>query len=214
MTMPSRTSSRDFLGAASLAACAASALAAPAVHVVGSDRLKVGLVGCGGRGSGAASQALATAGDVVLTAVGDVFPDRIEQCLRSLESTPPLAGRVDVKPERRFTGFDAYRQVIGSDVDVVLLATPPQFRPAHIEAAIAAGKHVFAEKPCAVDAPGVHRVLKATADAKAKGLSLVSGLTLRYIDSYREGIRRVHDGAIGDVRTVLANDYRGSIWSL
>mgnify|MGYP006272358763 CR=1 FL=1 len=209
-SLPSR---RRFLGATSLAAGAA-ALAVPAVHAAGDDRIRIGLVGCGGRGSGAASQALSTKGPVVLSAMGDVFPDRLEQSLRSLQSMDTVGGKVDVPEERRFTGFDAYRKVIDSGVDVVLLTTPPHFRPLQIEAAIAAGKHVFAEKPCAVDAPGVHRVLKAAADAKAKGLSLVSGLTLRYMDSYREGIRRVHGGAIGEVRTVFANDYRGSIWSL
>lgn len=208
-----RSSRRSFLGTTSLAVGAA-ALAAPAVHAAGDDRLKVGLVGCGGRGAGAASQALSTKGPVVLSAMGDVFPDRLEQCLRSLQAMEQIGGRVDVPADRRFTGFDAYRQVLDSGVDVVLLTTPPHFRPMQIEAAIAAGKHIFAEKPCAVDAPGVHRVLKSVAEARAKGLSLVSGLTLRYIDSYREAIRRVHDGAIGDVRTVLANDYRGSIWSL
>ena len=146
--------------------------------------------------------------------MGDLFPDRLEQCLRSLRAMDTVGDKVDVPEERRFTGFDAYERVLDSGIDVILLTTPPHFRPAQIEAAIAAGKHIFAEKPCAVDAPGVHRVLKATADARARGLSLVSGLTLRYIDSFREGIRRLHDGAIGEVRTLVANDYRGAIWSL
>ena len=135
---------RNFLGTAAGAAAALPTLWAPAVHAAGSDRLKVGLIGCGGRGSGAASQALSTKGDVVLTAVGDVFPDRIDQCLRSLEVMEPIAAKVDVPVDRRFFGFDAYRQVIDSGVDVVLLTTPPHFRPNHIKAAIDAGKHVFA----------------------------------------------------------------------
>ena len=205
---------RNFLGTAAGAAAALPTLWTPAVHAAGSDRLKVGLIGCGGRGSGAASQALSTKGDVVLTAVGDVFPDRIDQCLRSLEVMEPIAAKVDVPVDRRFFGFEAYRQVIDSGVDVVLLATPPHFRPMHIEAAVAAGKHIFAEKPCAVDAPGVRRVLAACAQAKAKGLSIVSGLTLRYIDSYRAAMQRVHAGAIGEIRMLQANDYRGAIWSL
>jgi predicted dehydrogenase len=217
MTPAPRHHRREFLGTASLAAGAAAALPtllAPAVHAAGSDRLKVGLVGCGGRGSGAASQALSTSGDVALTAVGDVFPDRMDQCLRSLQAMEPIAAKVDVPVERRFTGFDAYKQVIDSGVDVVLLTTPPHFRPMHIEAAVAAGKHIFAEKPCAVDALGVHRVLAACEQAKAKGLAVVSGLTLRYMDSFREAIKRVHDGAVGEVRTILANDYRNATWSL
>jgi predicted dehydrogenase len=213
MQPSSRASRRSFLGTTSLVAGAA-ALAAPAVHAAGDDRLKVGIVGCGGRGAGAASQALSTKGPVVLSAMGDLFPDRLDQCLRSLQAMDTVGDKVDVPAERRFTGFDAYKRVLDTGVDVILLTTPPHFRPAQIEAAVAAGKHIFAEKPCAVDALGVHRVLKATADARARGLSLVSGLTLRYIDSFREAIRRVHDGAIGTVRTLLANDYRNSIWSL
>jgi predicted dehydrogenase len=211
-----RPNRRGFLGTTACAAGAAAipAVFAPAVHAAGSDRIKVGLVGCGGRGAGAASQALSTKGEVTLTAVGDVFQDRMNQCLRSLQAMDTVAAKVDVPADRRFVGWDAYRGVIDSGVDVVLLATPPHFRPLHIEAAVAAGKHVFAEKPCAVDAPGVHRVLAACQQAKAKGLSVVSGLTLRYFDSLREGVKRIHDGAIGTVRTLLANDYRGPLWSL
>ena len=194
-----RSTRREFIGTASGAAAALPTLFASTVHAAGSDRLKVGLVGCGGRGSGAALQALSTAGDVALTAVGDVFPDRIDQCLRSLQVTEKIAARVDVPEDRRFSGFDAYRQVIDSGVDVVLLATPPHFRPLHIEAAVAAGKHIFAEKPCAVDALGAHRVLAACEAAKAKGLSFVSGLTLRYLEPYREAMERLHGGAIGEI---------------
>jgi len=217
MTPASRASRRTFLGTSSRVAGAAAVMQAafaPAVHAAGSDRLRVGLVGCGGRGSGAAAQALSTSGDVVLTAVGDMFPDRIDQSLRSLQAMDEIAAKVDVPADRRFTGFEAYRQVIDSGVDVVLLATPPHFRPLHMEAAVAAGKHIFAEKPCAVDAPGVHRVLAACEQAKAKGLSVVSGLTLRYYEPFREAVKRIHAGAIGEVRAILANDYRGPLWSL
>ncbi|HVW01370.1 MAG TPA: Gfo/Idh/MocA family oxidoreductase, partial [Planctomycetaceae bacterium] len=114
--------------------------------------------------------------------------------------------------ERQFVGFDAYRQVIDSGVDVVLLATPPHFRPQHLKAAVEAGKHVFAEKPCAVDGPGVQDVLRSCEEAKRKNLSVVSGLCLRYHAPYREAVKRIRDGSIGDIRTLFANDYRGPIW--
>src|SRR5262249_14399365 len=111
-----------------------------------------------------------------------------------------------------FVGFGAYKQVLESGVDVVLLTTPPHFRPLHLAAAIAAGKHVFAEKPCAVDAPGVHAVLRSCAEAKKRGLAVVSGLCLRYHEPYREAVRRIQAGDLGEVRTLLANDYRSTIW--
>src|SRR5262249_25288188 len=116
-------------------------------------------------------------------------------------------------PERRFSGVDAYRRLIESRVDVVLLATPPHFPPLHLKAAIGAGKHVFAEKPVAVDAPGVRSILTTCELARQKGLSVVSGLCLRYSDGFRETVGRVHDGEIGEIKVLLANDYRGPIWT-
>lgn len=182
------------------------------MHAAGDDVLRVGLIGCGGRGTGAASQALAADPRVLLTAMGDAFEDRLELSLKTLRKTADLESKIDVPAERQFVGFDAYRQVIASGVDVVLLATPPHFRPMHLQAAVEAGKHVFAEKPCAVDAPGVHSVLRSCEEARKKGLSVVSGLCLRYHEPYQEGVRRVHEGAIGDVHTLIANDFRGPIW--
>jgi predicted dehydrogenase len=124
-----------------------------------------------------------------------------------------VADKVDVKPDHCFTDFDAYRQVLASEVDVVLLCTPPHFRPAHLQAAVEAGKHVFAEKPVAVDAPGVHSVLESCQRAKEKNLSIVSGLCLRYDLGFRETVRRLHEGAVGDIVALQANDYRGSNWA-
>src|SRR5207249_6148949 len=115
--------------------------------------------------------------------------------------------------ERCFVGFNAYKDVLASEVDVVLLTTPPHFRPLHFEAAIKADKHVFAEKPVAVDAPGVRSVLATVELAKKKKLAVVSGLCLRYDNGFRELVRRVHDGAIGELRTLQANDYRGGRWA-
>ena len=213
MQSTNTTSRRQFIETSSVTAVG-SLLAAgicPAVHAAGSDVLKVGLIGCGGRGGGAATQALKADANVRLWAMADAFDDRIETCHRSLERSEDLAGKLDVPLERRFVGFDAYRDVIAC-CDVVLLCSPPHFRPMHLKAAVDAGKHVFAEKPVAVDAPGVRSVLATCALAKQKGLSIVSGLCLRYDSGFRETIRRIHDGAIGKIHTLQANDYRGEIW--
>lgn len=204
------TSRRSFLSA-STATLGTLALARSA-HAGGDDVLKVGLIGCGGRGSGAASQALRADPNVKLVAMGDAFEDRLQNSLKSLQTLEDIRAKIDVPPERQFVGFDAYEQVLASDVDVVLLATPPHFRPRHLEAAIAAGKHVFAEKPVAVDAPGIRSVLASCQRAKEKKLSVVSGLCLRYHQGFREAIARIHDGQIGEVRSLMANDYRGPIW--
>jgi predicted dehydrogenase len=194
-------------------AIATSTLATPAaVYAAGSDLLKVGLIGCGGRGSGAAKQALLADKNVKLTAMADAFEDRLTLSLKTLSANDELSGKIDVPTDRQFVGFDAYKQVLATDVDVVLLTTPPQFRPIHLKAAVEAGKHVFAEKPVAVDAPGVRSVLKSCAEARRKQLSVVSGLCLRYDAGFRETVGRLHDGAIGQIHTLMANDYRGKIW--
>lgn len=186
---------------------------ASGLHAAGDDTLRVGLIGCGGRGTGAATQALNADPRVKLTAMGDVFEDRLQLSLKSLQAEEGLTDKIAVPADRQFVGFDAYQQVLASGVDVVLLTSPPHFRPLHLQAAVAAGKHVFAEKPCAVDAPGVHSVLRSCDEARKKGLSVVSGLCLRYHAPYRETIRRIHDGTIGEVRTLLANDFRGLLWT-
>lgn len=204
------TTRREFLQ--SSAALAATAAFAHGVHAAGSDVLKVGLVGCGGRGTGAASQALNADKAVKLTAMGDAFADRIEQSLGTLKKEEGIAGKIDVKDDHKFTGFDAYKQVIDSGVDVVLLATPPGFRPLHLKYAVDKGKHIFAEKPVAVDGPGVRSVLATCEEAKKKNLSIVSGLCIRYDQGYRDTLKKIHEGAIGDICTLQANDLRGRIW--
>src|SRR5438477_117711 len=173
---PSR---RDFLTAPAAAAGTLTALniAGAGVHT-GGDTLKVGLVGCGGRGTGAAANALNADPNVQLWAMGDMFADRLDTSLKQLASE--FNGKLAVGTERRFTGFDAYRQVIDSGVDVVLLATPPFFRPMHLRYAIEQGKHVFCEKPMAVDGPGVRSVLETAALAKQKNVNLMSGFCYRY----------------------------------
>jgi predicted dehydrogenase len=173
--------------------------------------LRIGLIGCGGRGTGAAAQALAADNNVKLTAMGDAFADRLQSSLETLQKQTEIASKIQVAPEQCFTGFDAYQKVIANS-DVVLLATPPHFRPLHLKAAVAAGKHVFAEKPVAVDAPGVRSVLASCEEARQKNLAVVSGLCLRYSKGFIEAVQRIHDGALGEIRTLQANDFRGPIW--
>src|SRR5262249_8240268 len=145
-------------------------------------------------------------------ALADAFEDRLEASLARLQKDKDIAAKVDVKPDRRYVGFDGYKKLIDSPVDVVLLATPPHFRPIHMKYAVGKAKHVLAEKPCAVDAPGVRSVLETAELAKKKNLSLVAGLQMRYSLGHRETIKRIHDGQIGQITTLQANDFRGSIW--
>ena len=180
-------------------------------HAKGNNTLKVGLIGCGGRGAGAASQALTADPDTVLTAMGDVFTDRLDESYNALLEMYP--NRVKVNKENRFIGFDAYQKVINSGVDVVLLTTPPAFRPDHLTAAINAGKHAFCEKPVAIDAPGVRKVLDAARKAKEKNLSIVSGFCFRYDNPKRELFKRVLAGEIGEVRTVSTIRNGEQLWT-
>lgn len=175
------------------------------------ELLRIGLIGCGGRGTGAAAQALAADPNTRLVAMSDGFLDRIQSSLATLQKQRDVADRIDVPESRRFPGFDGYHQVLQHS-DVVLLATPPHFRPIHIAAAIEAGKHVFAEKPVAVDAPGVRKVMAACDRAREKKLSVVCGLQMRHSPSHRELVQRLHQDALGRIRTLQANDYRGPIW--
>jgi predicted dehydrogenase len=183
-------SSRPILTAGSLLAVERFA------HAAGGDRLKLALVGCGGRGAGAANQALTADSNLQLAAVADMFPDKLEVGLKSLKSAHPE--RANVPPDAQFTGFDAYKKAIAA-ADVVILATPCAFRPMHFEEAVRQGKHVFLEKPVAVDAPGVRRVLAVGEEAKKKGLKVAVGFQRRHKKGYRELVKRIHDGAIGPV---------------
>jgi predicted dehydrogenase len=198
---------RSFLGAA-----AAAALDIPMVHASSArETLKVGLVGCGGRGTGAAQQALSADSNVQLVAMGDLYPDRLKSSLKQIEQEAQ-PGKVDVPEARQFSGFDAYKKVIEAS-DVVLLCEPPHFRPKHLKAAIDAGKHVFAEKPVAVDAPGVRSVLATCEEAKKKKLAVVSGLCMRYSFHLREAMKRIHGGQIGKPVALVANDLRSGRWA-
>lgn len=172
--------------------------------------LKVGLVGCGGRGTGAAVQALRADPDTVLHAMADAFEDRLVSSLEILKKAHGT--RAEVKKSLQFVGFDAYQKLIDSGVDVVLLATPPGFRPAHFTAAIEAGKHVFHEKPVAVDGPGIRQVLEAAKKAKEKNLSVVSGLCFRYDLQKKALFGKVLNGEIGEVKSISSTRYGGELW--
>ena len=171
--------------------------------------IRVGLVGCGGRGTGAASQAMKGDDYAHLTAVADVDLDRINQSLDRLKRA--AGDKVKVEDGNKFIGLDAYQKVIDSDIDVVLLATPPGFRPSHLRYAIEKGKHVFCEKPIAVDAPGVRHVLETARMAKEKNLSLVSGFCWRYASQIRAAFEQLRSGAIGDIITYHATFYTNPV---
>ncbi|MFM7296232.1 MAG: Gfo/Idh/MocA family protein [Planctomycetota bacterium] len=180
-------------------------------HSSGTDVLRVGLVGCGGRGTGAAAQALSADPQVELVAMGDAFADHVETALKSLKANPEFGARVKVDDDHKFTGFDNYKRVIDA-VDVVLFATSPHFRPMQVEYAAQSGKHMFVEKPIATDSPGVRRVMAACEVARQKKLNVVSGLCYRYEKKKRETIRRVHDGAIGKILAAQTTYNTGGLW--
>lgn len=196
---PAGASRRGFLGAVLATPLTAGIVPSPAASagsfVAGAERLRVGLVGCGGRGTGAATQAVAADPAVRLVALGDLFPATVETAAELLERR--AGARFDCPPERRFTGADAYRRVIDSGVDVVLLATPPHLRPLHLEAAVAAGKHVYCERPVAIDVAGVVRAAAAAAVARSAGLAIVSGFCHRRDARTTACMARIHDGFIG-----------------
>ena len=215
-THNSRTSRRDFIKRSSLlvagGAVAGRLSIARAAHAYGSDTIKIGLVGCGGRGTGAAVQAMnTTGGEVRLVAMADAFADQVQKAYRGVKGQH--GDKVDVPKDRQFSGFDAYKYVLEADIDMVILATPPGFRPQHFEEAVKAGKHVFMEKPVAVDAPGVRRVLAANEEAKKKGLAVAVGLQRHHEDAYKETIARLQDGAIGDIILTRAYWNGAGVWT-
>ncbi len=213
-TFANSISRRSFLGKSAAVSLGGAVLAGAPAIIRGAPvtkTLRIALVGCGGRGSGAAAQALSADSDVVLVAAGDVFPDRLEGALKNLESTH--REKVNVPAENRFIGFDAIDKICAMpDVDIVLLTTPPGFRPEHLQKCVDAGKHTFCEKPCATDAAGVKRFLAAAAQGKAKGLGLLSGFCYRFANGEREFFKRVHAGEIGDVRSVYGAYMGSSPW--
>jgi predicted dehydrogenase len=213
MPTPSSPSRRQFLKTSTVALLG-SALA-PRLGWGGaatnSDTLRVGLIGCGGRGTGAAEQALKADSNVILTAMADGFSDRLQKSLAQLQKV--AKDRVQVTPDRCFVGFDAYQQLLESGVDVVLLTTPPGFRPLHLKAAVAAGKHIFCEKPMAVDAPGVRSIIAIAEEAAQKKLCLIAGFNGRYSFAYRATIQQIHEGALGEVQAIHSTYHTGPLWN-
>ncbi len=210
MNNPHKPTRRDLLVSGTAAAVIG---ATPVLGRKGESKevLKVGLVGCGGRGTGAAAQALRADPNTKLVALADAFPDALQNSLRTLSGTADIADRVDVTPENQFVGFDAYKGVI-DNCDVVLLATSPHFRPLHVEAAVNAGKHLFVEKPVATDGPGLRRIWAACDKAKKQGTVLVSGLCYRYEFKKQETVKRIHDGAIGEITAMQTSYNTGGLW--
>jgi len=216
---PSR---RDFIKASSLLVAGGAVHGglnvARASHAYGSDEIRIGLIGCGGRGTGAAQQALNSVkksdltpnGPVKLVAMADLFPDKLQSAYRSIKSQH--GDLVDVPSGRQFSGLDAYRKVLECELDLVILATPPGFRPLHFEAAVSAGKHVFMEKPVATDALGVRRLLAAHDEAKKRNLLVAVGLQRHHEKKYRETIQRLWDGAIGEIVCLRVYWNGGGVW--
>jgi myo-inositol 2-dehydrogenase/D-chiro-inositol 1-dehydrogenase len=201
---------RDFLKTAAGAGMVAGFPAIISAQTV-TNAIKVGLVGCGGRGTGAASQALQADDFTELSAVADIDQDRIDNCLDTLKKIQRIAGRVQADPAKQFLGLDAYQKLIGSGVDTVLLATPPGFRPVHLAAVIGAGKHVFCEKPIATDAPGVRSVLATSELAKQKDLSLVAGFCWRYNNKILATFEQIQSGALGKLAAYYATYYTNPV---
>ena len=203
---PAASSRRDFLrsgsAAASITALAAAFPGSARAFADGNQTLRVGLVGCGGRGTDAARNALSADPYTKLVAMGDVFQDKLEFSHKTLQKHKDVGEQVQVDPALQFIGLDAYQKVVDA-VDVVLLCTPPGFRPQHFRYAVEQGKHIFIEKPMATDAVGVHSVRETVELSKTKPISVVAGFCWRYDESRRGLFERVLDGQIGDVQTVF-----------
>ncbi len=215
MSDKKKPSRRDFLKG-STAVAAGAALAgnlniARSAHAAGSDVIKVALIGAGNRGSGAAAHQMNADDNVKLVAVADAFENRAGNSVGGLKKK--YANQVDVPPDRVFLGLNAYKDAIATDADVVILATPPGFRPMQYKAAIEAGKHVFMEKPCCVDAPGYNTLIEASKLADQKNLLVGVGLQRRHEPRYIETIKRIHDGAIGKVMFTRVYWNGGGIWN-
>ncbi len=211
------TNRRSFLKASTTTAISAGLLGATSSRLFAGvdDTVRVGLVGCGGRGTGAAIQALSSnSGKVKLVAMGDAFRDELDRSINeiSAQTANIETAEIDVPEESKFVGLDAYEKVLASDIDLVVLATPPGFRPIHFEAAVNAGKHVFMEKPVATDAPGVRRVLEAAKKAKERNLKVGVGLQRRHQNCYLEYVDRIHQGDVGEILAMRVYWNSGGVW--
>jgi predicted dehydrogenase len=213
---PSQTSRREFLKTST--AAVGGVIAGPAILGTKSsaaspgDELRIGLIGCGGRGSEAAMNALRGDKNTTLHAIGDIYAEQIESKLGHMTHNEELGKRVKVEDKNRFVGLDAYQAVLDSGVDVVILATPPGFRPQHMKAAVAAGKHMFIEKPMATDAPGVRSIMESNAEARNKNLAVCAGFCWRYSSPQRALYEKIHNGEIGRITSMYATYNTGFLW--
>ncbi len=202
---------RSFLKTSLVAATAGELALTRTAHAAGSDTIKVGLIGCGGRGSGAAANAVIAGKDVRLVAMADIFDDHLQGARARLAKIHPQ--QIAVNDDHCFLGFEAYKGLIASGVDVVICAAASHFHPLHLTAAVAAGKHVFCEKPHGLDVPGLKTAMAAAAEARKKNLCLVSGLCWRYDLGVRETMQRIRDGQIGEI-VAVQETYIGSPYGL
>jgi predicted dehydrogenase len=194
----SEFSRRDFIKTSAVLGAASLAVATNRIYAAGSDKVRIGLIGCGGRGTHDATKCLRSSKNVELVAMGDLFNDRLERCRRTLRKNLP--DQIKVAEDKCFVGWDAHKKVVACDnVDMVILTEPPHFRPSHLKAAIEAGKHVFMEKPVAVDPVGVRSVIASSELADRKGLTIVAGTQMRRISHLVEAMNAIHDGVIGEL---------------
>ncbi len=208
-------SRRNFMKGSAAAAAGTAAFAGlgslPGVHAASDDTIKFCVIGCGGRGTGAANQIMNSKHKTKLVAMADAFEDRLQGSLGQLKKRH--ADKVDVPKDRQFTGFEAFKKAIDAGVDLVVLATPPGFRPPHLEYAVQQNKHVFMEKPVAVDGHGVRSVLESTKKQKENNKILAVGLQRRHEPQYIEAIKRLQDGAIGDIAYTRVFWNGGGVWT-
>ncbi len=205
-----KMSRRDFVKASAAAGIAVTLAGRERLFAAGSDKLRVGVIGCGWRGTGAAADCVNAADNVEVVAMGDLFQDQLDWSLARLSRE--VDERVSVTEETSFVGFDAYKKVIACDIDMVILGTPPHFRPEHLKAAVEAGKHVFMEKPVAVDPAGIRSIIASSELAEQAGLAIVTGTQRRHQDHYLEIMKRIHNGDIGEIRSAQCYWNMGALW--
>jgi myo-inositol 2-dehydrogenase / D-chiro-inositol 1-dehydrogenase len=207
------TTRRDFLKTATTAAVGGAMVQTTSAfagqRAAGSDEIRIGVIGCGGRGTGAVDDAISSSPGVKLVAMGDMFADRLTESRARL--TEKFADKIDVG-DRTFIGLDAYKKVIATDANYIILATPPGFRPIHLTEAVNGGKNIFTEKPVGVDGPGIRAVFAAYETAKAKGLAIAAGTQRRHQTGYLEAMKRIHDGAVGKIVSARCYWNQGGLW--
>ncbi|NQT80095.1 MAG: Gfo/Idh/MocA family oxidoreductase [Candidatus Aminicenantes bacterium] len=204
-------SRRDFIKVSSTASLAAMVSGTGVLFATGSDRIRVGLIGCGGRGTGAAIDCVNSSPNIVITAMGDLFKDRLDRSLGRLTEKLKKENLL-VSKDTCFAGFDAFKKVLACDIDMVILAAPPHFRPRHLKAAVEANKHIFMEKPVAVDPIGVRSIIASSKLAKQKKLGIVAGTQRRHQAHYVEIMKRIHKGDIGEIFAGQCYWNMGALW--